>query len=99
MLLFEGWKAIVYVWETAAPIGTEVRPDALGPVDRVLMVVRSGRVGLGEWHRETRDVYRDYTRIFEEKPPRLKWVGLESHSGNVQSESAVLFGGISFEKR
>ncbi len=99
MLLFDGWKAIVYVWDTTAPVGTEVRPDALGPVDRVLVVIRSGRSGLREWHRETRDVYLDYMRIFGEKPGRLKWVGLESHSDDVEGESAVLFGDVQFEKR
>ena len=99
MLLFDGWKAIVYIWDTTAPVGTEVRPDDLGPVDRVLVVIRSGRSGLGEWHRETRDVYQDYLRIFEEEPGRLKWVGLESHSDDVEGESAVLFGDIQFDKR
>ena len=99
MLLFGGWKAIVYVWDTTAPVGTEVRPDDLGPVDRVLVVIRSGRPGLGAWHRETRDVYRDYMRIFGEKPRQLKWVGLESHSDDVEGESAVLFGEVQFEKR
>ena len=99
MLLFDGWKAIVYIWDTTAPVGTEVRPDDLGPVDRVLVVIRSGRSGLGEWHRETRDVYQDYLRIFEEEPRRLKWVGLESHSDDVEGESAVLFGEIQFDKR
>lgn len=99
MLLFEGWKAIVYIWDTTAPVGTVVRPDDLGPVDRVLVVVRSGRVGLGEWHRENRDAYRDYVTMFGEKPRPLKWVGLESHSDDVAAESAVMFGSIYFDKR
>jgi hypothetical protein len=43
MLVFEGMKGILYVWDTAAPVGTEVRSDPLDFFERVLIVVRSGR--------------------------------------------------------
>ena len=91
-------KSIVYVWDTQAPIGTEVRPDEFAPVDRVLVVVRSGSAQLGQWQHEERDVRADYRRIFGEEPPLVKLVSLESHSDDVQSESHTLFGGIRFER-
>jgi hypothetical protein len=99
MVLFEGMKALVYVWDTTAPVGSVVRPDEFALVDRALVVVRSGPSGLGQWHRETRDVSADYTQIFEEEPRTVKSIGVESHSDDVQSESAVLFGSIRFERR
>ena len=99
MVLFEGMRAIVYVWDTTAPVGSIVRPDEFAPVDRALVVVRSGPGGLGQWHRETRDVSADYRRIFEEGPRAVKSIGVESHSDDVRSESAVLFGSIRFERR
>jgi DUF3047 family protein len=98
MVLFEGWKSIVYVWDTQAPVGTEVRPDELATVDRVLVVVRSGSARLGQWHHEERDVRADYQRIFGEEPRQVKLVSVESHSDDVESESEALFGGIRFER-
>ena len=99
MLLFEGMRAILYVWDTTAPIGAEARSDSLDLFQRVLIVVRSGPQGIGEWQREKRDVYRDYRRLFEDEPTPIKWVGLESHSDDVRSQSSVLFGSVHFEAR
>lgn len=97
MVLFEGWKSILYVWDSQAPVGTEVRPDRFGMPDRVLVVVQSGPGALGQWQRERRDVRADYRRIFEEEPRAMKWLGLESHSDDVQGQSEALFGSIRFE--
>jgi hypothetical protein len=99
VLVFEGMRAILYVWDTTAPIGTETRPDPFDVFQRVMIVVRSGAQGLGQWHAEKRDVYRDYRRLFEDEPKPIKWVGFESHSDDVQSKSSVLFGPVRFEAR
>jgi hypothetical protein len=99
MLLFEGMKAIVYVWDTSAPIAEEVRSDPFDLFQRVLVVVRSGRGRLGQWQREQRDADADYRRLFEEPPTPIKWLGLESHSEDVKSSSLILFGRIQFERR
>jgi len=96
-VLFEGWKLISYVWDTQAPVGTELRPDQFGMVDRVLVVVRSGSAGLGQWQHEARDVWADYRRLFAEDPPAVKLVSVESHSDDVESRSEALFGRICFE--
>ena len=97
MVLFEGMKAIIYVWDTTAPVGTVVRPETFEPLDRVLMVIRSGRSLAGHWLRERREVYQDYRRQFGETPRRVKAVGLESHSDDVADHSTVEFGAIGFE--
>lgn len=97
-VLFEGIKSIVYVWDTQAPVGTEVRPDEFGPVDRALVVVRSGADGLGQWQREQRDVRADHKRIFGQEPRRVMLLSVESHSDDVASESDALFGVIRFER-
>lgn len=99
MLMFEGMKAILYVWDTVAPVGTEVRPDEFEIFDRVLIVVRSGSADLGLWLRERRDVAADYRRVFGEAPRRIKWIGFESHSNDTKSQSGALFGAVSFEPR
>lgn len=96
-MLFTGFKSIVDVWDTHAPVGTHVRPDEVATVDRVLIVVRSGPDGLGQWQRETRDVRADFRRVFEAQPRAVKWLGVESHSDDVKSRSEALIGSIRFE--
>jgi hypothetical protein len=100
MLVFEGMRALLYVWDTTAPVGTEALPDGFDIFQRALIVVRSGSQGLGQWDRQRRDVRQDYRRIFEDEPRSIKWVGLESHSDlRRQSHSAILFRSLYFEAR
>lgn len=99
MLMFEGMKGILYVWDTTAPVGTESRPDELDIFDRALIVVRSGPDGLGRWTHERRNVAADYRRVFGDAPRAIKWVGFESHSNDTHSRSAALFGAATFEPR
>jgi hypothetical protein len=97
MVVFGGMKGILYVWDTTAPVGVETPPDPLELFQRVLIVVRSGAQGVGEWHSERRDVYADFRRVFEEEPQPVKLIGLESHSNDTGTKSAVLFGSVRFE--
>jgi hypothetical protein len=99
MLMFEGMRGILYVWDTTAPVGTESQPDELDFFQRVLIVVRSGPGTLGRWTRERRNVAADYRRAFGEAPRPIKWVGFEGHSNDTHSRSAALFGAIAFEPR
>jgi hypothetical protein len=98
-VMFAGFKGLLYVWDTTAPVGTEVASDPLEMFQRVLIVVRTGRAGLGQWHRERRDVRADYRRLFEEDPPAVKLIGLEAHSNDTQSHTAMRFGALRFEAR
>lgn len=99
MVMFEGMKGLLYVWDTTAPAGTEVRPDDFDIFDRALIVVRSGPEDLGRWVRERRNVLADYRRVFGEAPRPVKWLGLESHSNDTHTRSAALFGAAAFEPR
>jgi hypothetical protein len=99
MLMFEGMKGILYVWDTVSPVGTELRPDELDIFDRALVVVRSGSEDVGRWTRERRDVLADYRRIFGESPKSIKWIGFEAHSNDTRSRSGAMFGAVGFEAR
>jgi len=99
MLMFEGMKGLLYVWDTVSPVGTESRPDEFEIFERVLIVVRSGPGDLGRWMRDRRDVLADYRRVFGEAPRPIKWVGFEAHSNDTQSRSAAQFGAVTFEPR
>jgi hypothetical protein len=100
MLVFEGMRGIQYVWDTTAPVGTDVKPEELMELfRRVLVVVRSGPGQVGRWSRERRNVYDDYRRLFGSSPRALKLVGVESHSNDTHSRTAVRFGALHFEAR
>lgn len=99
MVMFEGLKGLLYVWDTTAPVGAEARPDGLDFFQRALIVVRSGSQNLGQWDAQRRNVYQDYRRVFDAQPRGIKWVGLESHSNDTHTRTAVLFGGVRFEAR
>jgi hypothetical protein len=99
MLVFEGMKGLLYVWDTTAPTGTEARPDELELFQRVLIVVRSGPGGLGQWVQERRNVYEDYRRLFAAEPPPIKLVGFESHSNDTNTRTAIRFGSLRFDAR
>ncbi len=66
-------KTLKYVWSTTLPVGTYYRRDGIGRPH--VIVLEIGKEKLGQWVEESVDVYADYVRIFEEKPPR-KAVGI-----------------------
>jgi hypothetical protein len=99
MVVFEGLRGIQYVWDTTAPAGTEARPDELELFERVLIVVRSGPGGIGLWWRERRNVAEDYRRLFGDAPRPVRLVGVESHSNDTNTRTAMLFGALRFEAR
>ena len=99
MVVFEGLKAVAYLWDTTAPVGTDVQPDEFEMFQRSFVVVRSGSDGIGRWDRQRRNIHQDYVRLFGEEPRPTKWVGFESHSDDTQTRSATLFGSASFESR
>jgi hypothetical protein len=96
-VIFEGMKAVLYVWDTTAPVGARMDPDPFEIFQRVLIVVRSGPDGLGRWSTERRNVLEDYRRAFGEEPRGVRLIGLESHSNDTRTRTAVLFGRVSFE--
>jgi hypothetical protein len=100
MVVFEGMRGIQYVWDTTAPVGTDVEPeDLLSLFRRRLVVVRSGPAQIGRWSRERRNVADDYRRLFGGPPAAIKLVGVESHSNDTHSHTAVRFGALQFEAR
>lgn len=100
MVMFDGMKGLLYVWDTTAPVGAESLPDdGFEMFKRALIVVRSGPEHLGQWERQRRNVYADYRRIFKGEPRTIKWIGLESHSNDTHTHTEALFGAVRFEPR
>lgn len=99
MVMFDGMKGVLYVWDTTAPVGAESRSDGFEIFRRALIVVRSGPQNLGQWERQRRNVHADYRRIFDAEPRTIKWIGLESHSNDTHTRTEVLFGTVRFDAR
>ena len=99
MVVFDGMKGLLYVWDTTAPVGAESRANGFELFKRALIVVRSGPQNLGQWDRQRRNVYADYRRIFDGEPKTIKLIGLESHSNDTHTRTEVLFGAVRFDAR
>jgi hypothetical protein len=99
MVMFDGMRGLLYVWDTTAPVGVESRSDGFEIFKRALIVVRSGAQDLGQWDRQRRNVHADYRRIFDAEPRTIKWIGLESHSNDTHTRTEVLFGAVRFDAR
>ncbi|MCI5071657.1 DUF3047 domain-containing protein [bacterium] len=57
------FQTIKYVWAENEPVGEHVYKTGKNP--QVLIVIRSGKDGMGEWITEERDVLADYQKYFE----------------------------------
>lgn len=99
MVMFDGMRGLLYVWDTTAPVGAESRSDGFEIFKRALIVVRSGADSLGQWDRQRRNVHADYRRVFNGEPRTIKWIGLESHSNDTHTRTDVLFGAVRFDPR
>lgn len=87
-------EVLGYVWDTGAPEGTALSsPQA--PNVRIV-VVASGRDGLGEWRAFRRDVARDYAALFGRPAPRVGKVALMIDSNDTRSEAEVLVKDLRF---
>ena len=87
-------RVIGYVWDTMAPVGTQVN----SPRARIVtyIVVRSGDAELGKWITEQRDVREDYKRLFGEEPFEPGYISLSIDSNDTESRAEAFIGPIFF---
>lgn len=93
-------NVIEYIWDENLPAGAV---SASPFSDRVkLFVIRSGQPvhENGGWAHEERNIYQDYTALFETKPDRaLEAIGLMSDSDNTRSSTHAFFKTIEFKSK
>lgn len=97
-LAFSNRKIILYIWDTSAPKGSA--DDAWAPPFLTIkaIVLRSGHGDVGKWITETRNVYKDYMRLFGQEPPALAGIRIQINSQNTQSSGESFFGDMAFVK-
>lgn len=89
-------RILGYLWENETPKGTSGTSTAWSKAKYV--VVRDKTDPLGTWYKESRNVYADYKKLFEEEPPELGSVSVYINSQHTGSEAEILFGPIYFTR-
>ncbi len=88
--------ALNYIWDAKAQAGLII--DNAYTDFAKMVVMRSGPAGLGTWVEESRNVYEDYKKAFDEEPPLINGVAIMSDTDNTQESATAYFGDIVFKK-
>ena len=74
------YATLMYIRARKAPVDTVISNSRSGRVK--MIVVATGKEGVGEWRSFSRDIAADYERAFGEKPGRLIGVGVLTDTDN-----------------
>jgi hypothetical protein len=97
--LYVAWlrsRIIGYIWDSTAPIGTICKSQKMHGVTYV--IVASGAKQLGKWVAESRNVLRDFQRIYGETPDKPSTLALSIDSDDTGSNADSLIGTIAFTR-
>jgi hypothetical protein len=102
-VVFPRWPAPIttsevlgYVWDTRAPVGTVV--TLVNAPNVRLIVVESGRAGLGEWQQHERDIVRDYASAFGAPPGRVGKLALMTDADHTRGIAEALVADLRFHR-
>lgn len=87
-------RSMGYLWDTATPVGTAGTSTAYSKMKYV--VLQSGKGKLGQWIWETRNVYEDYKKYFQEEPPEAGGLLLYINTQNTEGSAEIFYGDIFF---
>ena len=98
LVAFEGRKILSYIWDSNAPEGTVADETIPWPVSLKVKVitVKSGASDTGKWLAVTRNVYDDYRKLFNEDPPHVKGIRIQTNSQHTESIGEGYVGKIVF---
>jgi hypothetical protein len=87
-------RSLGYIWDAQAPIGLAGTSTAYSRMKYV--VLQSGEAKLNQWIFETRNVFEDYKKYFQEDPPPVGTVLLYINSQHTQTSAEICFTEIFF---
>jgi hypothetical protein len=87
-------RSMGYVWDAATPAGTSGTSTAYSKMKYV--VLQTGTEKVGQWIWETRNVYEDYKKYFQENPPEAGAVLLYINTQHTQTSAEIFYGDIFF---
>ncbi len=87
-------EVIGYVWDSNAPVGTEL--TSVHTPNVKLIVVESGVSRVGTWTAYERNVADDYRRLFGTAPPEVGRLAYMTDSNDTHADAEALFGAPAF---
>lgn len=96
-LNFSSSKFIEYIWAEDIPVGTMMTSPKAKNIKQI--VLRSGKIGEGQWVVETRNVYEDYLKAFGRKPNLSAGaIAIMCNADNTKTAAESLFDDIAIGK-
>ena len=89
-------RLLGYIWESTAPAGLHIRSTKSDNTRYI--VLKSGTAEAGKWVLETRNVYEDYRRLFNDEPPSVGSLSIMIDSDDTKSSAESFIGDIRFSK-
>lgn len=86
--------ALNYIWANKLPRGIAIENAYTSRAK--MIAVQSGEERVGEWVRETRNIYQDYLALFGEEPPAVSGVAIMTDTDDTQETAVAYYGDIAF---
>ncbi len=88
------YATLMYVWANEHPVGTVIANPHTRRIQ--MIVVASGKAGVGQWQSYKRNVRDDYKKAFGEDAPRLASVVAFTDSDNTGLKAEAWYGDLVF---
>jgi hypothetical protein len=86
------YATLMYIWAGATPVETVITNQHVSRVR--MLVVDSGKEGVGDWRSHLRNIGEDYRKSFGESPGKLIGIGVMTDSDNTKTEVKSIYGDI-----
>jgi len=86
--------SVGYIWDSNAPQGSSGTSTAYSKMR--YFVLQSGPSKLDQWTWETRNVYEDYKKLFNEEPPQVGGLLLYINTQHTQGSAEIEYGDLFF---
>jgi hypothetical protein len=86
------YATLMYIWATDAPVGTVIPNPHTKRIQ--MIVVSSGKGGIGQWQSLKRNVREDYKKVFGEEPSPLKSITAFTDADNTGTKVEAWYGDI-----
>jgi hypothetical protein len=97
LVRFDNERVISYMWDSTAPVGTEVKEQ--NPFANIMaVVVESGEEHLESWRSYQRNLADDYRRLYSGTALTVKAIAVQTNANHTRSQGEGYFGPIVFTK-
>ncbi|MDH3359241.1 MAG: DUF3047 domain-containing protein [Desulfobulbaceae bacterium] len=101
-IVFPSWKfwktrALNYVWANTLPKDKMIANAFTA--NAMMIAVRSGPAGTGQWANEQRNIYEDFKLAFGEEPPQVGAIAIMTDTDNTGETASAWYGPISIQTK